>query len=160
MNKENIEIRFAREEELKQVNYLRKQVHELHCNGRPDVFKPNGWDAIRELEKVRFASKEGGVIVANNGQEIVGFAVVQFIHNPESAFWQENNFYHIEEFGVDEKHRRCGIATLLMNFMRQDAKDRGFEKIELNTWEFNESALRFYENLGFQTYRRDLQIRV
>jgi hypothetical protein len=33
-------IRFAEAGDLKRVNELRKQVNDLHVNGRPDVFKP------------------------------------------------------------------------------------------------------------------------
>ena len=33
-------IRFAKENELIQVNELRKQVNDLHVEGKPEVFKP------------------------------------------------------------------------------------------------------------------------
>ena len=33
-------IRFAREDELEQVNQLRRQVNDVHVQGRPDIFKP------------------------------------------------------------------------------------------------------------------------
>ena len=32
-------IRFAKKEELEIVNELRKQVNEIHCEGRPDIFR-------------------------------------------------------------------------------------------------------------------------
>ena len=51
-----------------------------------------------------------------------------------------------------------GIATLLIDFIKADALERGFKKLELNMWEFNESALAFYESVGFGTYRRDLEM--
>ena len=31
------------------------------------------------------------------------------------------------------------------------AKEKGFHRIELNMWEFNQDALAFYEAAGFQT---------
>ena len=33
-------IRFAKEDELERINVLRKQVNDLHVEGKPDVFKP------------------------------------------------------------------------------------------------------------------------
>ena len=33
-------IRFAQYEDLERINDLRKQVNNLHVDGRPDVFKP------------------------------------------------------------------------------------------------------------------------
>jgi len=158
MEEKTIMIRLAKEEELMQVNLLRKQVHELHYNGREDIFKSDGWEDIKDIIEVRFASEESNVIVACLEQEIVGFAIVQYIHKPESPFQRARDFCHIEEFGVDKDHRRRGIATQLTAFIKKDALDRGFSKVELNMWEFNESALRFYESVGFRTYRRDLEI--
>ncbi len=160
MEKENIAIRYAKQKELEQVNKLRKEVHELHCSGRADIFNSDSWNNIEEFINVRFSSDESGVIVAVKGDEIVGFATVQYIHKAESAFQQARSFYHIEEFGVDKEHRRRGIATRLMDFMRNDAVGRGFEKIELDMWEFNEGALRFYENIGFLTYRRHMELMI
>lgn len=44
-----------------------------------------------------------------------------------------------------------------MEFAKEDAKKRGFNRIELNMWEFNESALAFYESIGLKTYRRYME---
>ena len=32
-------VRYANYEEPEQINRLRKQVNELHCKGRPDIFR-------------------------------------------------------------------------------------------------------------------------
>lgn len=32
-------VRYARLEEMERVNELRKQVNELHCKGRPEIFR-------------------------------------------------------------------------------------------------------------------------
>ena len=41
-----MEIRFAREDELDRVNELRKQVNDLHVEGKPDVFKAGFTDEL------------------------------------------------------------------------------------------------------------------
>ena len=38
-------------------------------------------------------------------------------------------------------------------FCKQDAKNRGFDRLELDVWEFNEGAMKFYDSVGFKTYR-------
>lgn len=60
---------------------------------------------------------------------------------------------------MDEKFRRQGVGREIINFIRQDAKKRGLDRVELNMWEFNEGALAFYEAVGFKTYRRDMELR-
>lgn len=154
---ECFDVRYAKREELESVNKIRKQVNEVHVKGRPDVFREDGWQVIEPLVYKRFDEENSGVIVAAIEEEIVGFAVVQYIVRPESPFKKEQKFFHIEEFGVDENHRRKGIATALINFAKADAKERGFHRVELDMWEFNAGALAFYESVGFRTMRRYME---
>ena len=37
---------------------------------------------------------------------------------------------------------------------------KGFKRIELNMWDFNEDALKFYEAIGFNTYRRYMEMEI
>ena len=154
---ENVIVRYAKSEELESVNNIRKQVNEVHVKGRPDIFREDGWQFIEPFVYTRFDEENNGVIVAVIEDEIVGFAVVQYIVRPESPFNKERKFFHIEEFGVDENHRRKGIATAMIDFAKDDAKKRGFERIELDMWEFNDCALAFYESAGLKTYRRYME---
>lgn len=64
----------------------------------------------------------------------------------------------MEEFGVSPDYRRRGVATAMVEYMRADAKEKDFTKIELDMWKFNESALEFYESVGFKTYRRYMEM--
>ena len=154
---ENFIIRYAKREELENVNKIRKQVNEVHVKGRSDIFCENGWQFIEPFIYTRFDEENSRVIVADIEGEIVGFAVIQYIVKKESPFNKERRYLHIEEFGVDEKHRRKGIATAIINFSKEEAKQHGFYKIELDMWEFNDGALAFYECVGFKTYRRYLE---
>ena len=154
---ENVIVRYAKGEELESVNNIRKQVNEVHVKGRPDIFREDGWQFIEPFVYTRFDEETSGIIVAAIEDEIVGFAVVQYIERPESAYNKERKYFHIEEFGVDEKHRRKGIATAMIDFAKDDAKKRGFERIELDMWEFNDCALAFYESAGLKTYRRYME---
>jgi len=157
---EQLTVRYAKREELEQVNHIRWQVNDLHCKGRPDFFKSNAWEDIKDIVYERFEAEESGVVVACMGDEVVGMAVVQYIHREENPFRRAIDFYHVEEFCVDENHRGQHVATALVDFMKEDAAQRGFEKMELDMWEFNESALAFYENVGFGTYRRYMEMKV
>lgn len=154
---ENLIVRYAKREELESVNIIRKQVNEVHVNGRPDIFRADGWQLIEPFVYTRFDEENSGVIVAAIEEKIVGFAVVQYISRPESPFNKERKFLHIEEFGVEESHRRKGVATAIIDFIKEDAKKRGFKKIELDMWEFNDGALAFYESVGLKTFRRYME---
>lgn len=154
---ENLIVRYAKREELESVNKIRKQVNEVHVKGRPDIFREDGWQFIESFVYTRFDEENSGAIVAAIEDEIVGFAVVQYIVRPESPYNKERKYFHIEEFGVDENHRRKGIATAMIDFVKEDAKKRGFKRIELDMWEFNDGALAFYESVGLKTFRRYME---
>jgi ribosomal protein S18 acetylase RimI-like enzyme len=154
---ENLIIRYAEKEELEAVNKIRKQVNDVHVIGCSDVFRADGWQFIEPFVYKRFEEENSNVIVADIDGEIVGFAVIQYIVKPESPFGKERRYVHIEEFGVDKNHRRKGIATAIINFVKEDAKKHGVIRIELDVWEFNDGAMAFYESVGFNTVRRFME---
>ncbi len=155
-----IDIRHARREELERVNELRRQVNALHVQGRPGHFKPGFGPELQARLFEAFDSDHFGVIVAAEGAEILGFAVVQYVRRPEGPYTLPLDYYHVEEFGVDAAHRRRGVATALVAYMKADAKVRGFTRLDLDVWAFNDSALAFYEAAGFTTYRRYMELEV
>lgn len=151
-------VRFARQEDLERVNELRKEVNELHVSGRPDIFKRGFGEEIKNYIYDIWNAENKDILVAESDGIICGFACVQYVDRPENPYMKERKFYDIDEFGVDAKFRRQGVATELVEFAKADAKSKGFEKIELNMWDFNEDALAFYEAIGFKTYRRYMEL--
>ena len=151
-------IRFAEENELEQVNVLRKQVNVLHVAGKPEVFKPGFGPELRDFIFAIWKDPEQKIVVAEEDGVICGFAVIHHIFKAGSPFMKERDFLDIDEFCVDETHRRKGVATQMIEFIKDFAKEKGFHRIELNMWEFNESALAFYEAAGFETFRRYMEM--
>lgn len=150
-------VRFAERNDLDRVNELRSQVHQVHACGRPDIFKSGFGKELQEHILTVWEDEQKDIIVAERNGVICGFACVTMRTRPESPFFNERRFYDVEEFGVDEAFRRQGVGTELFAFIRKDAKKRGFDRVELNMWEFNEGALAFYEAVGFKTYRRYME---
>ena len=153
-------IRFAVDADLEAVNRLRKEVNDLHVAGRPDIFKPGFCDELRDYIYVIHNNPNMDIVVAEQDGIICGFACLQAIRRPENPFMFERCFLDIDEFCVSSAYRRQGIASEMIRFIRQVAKERGFRKLELNMWEFNGDALRFYEAAGFTTYRRYMEMEV
>ena len=153
-------VRFAREEDLERVNELRRQVNDLHVAGKPEVFKPGFCDELRDYLYVIWKNPLQKIVVAETDGIISGFAVLNHITRPENPFMYVRDYLDIDEFGVDEAFRRRGIASEIIRFVRDYAKEQGFSRIELNMWEFNSGALAFYEAAGFKTYRRYMEIPV
>ena len=158
MENERITVRPAASEELARVNEIRRYVNDVHVAGRPDTFRPG---FSRELEQIlykRFETENWNILVAVLDGQIIGFASVEYLDRPESPYNLARKMYHVEEFGVDPNFHRKGAASALVEYMKRDAAQRGYPRIELDMWEFNQGALAFYENVGFQTYRRYMEL--
>ena len=151
-------VRFAKETELDRINVLRKQVNDLHVKGKPEIFKPGFPKELSDHIYTIWNDPEQKIVVCERFGEICGFAVLHHIVRPETPFMFERDFLDVDEFCVDEAHRRTGVATEMIAFIRAYAKEQGFQRIELNMWEFNQDALAFYEAVGFSTYRRYMEM--
>ncbi|MBQ9324176.1 MAG: GNAT family N-acetyltransferase [Clostridia bacterium] len=153
-------IRFAKESDLASVNVIRRQVHALHASGEPDIFHPGFPDAIRDHIQTIFRDPNQRIVVAEQEGVLCGYAILHAITKPETAFSFARNYLDIDELGIDEAFRRRGIASEMLSFIKDFAKEQGFHRLELNMWEFNETALAFYEAAGFRTYRRYMEMKV
>lgn len=152
--------RFAEEKDLDKINELRKQVNDIHVEGRPDLFKPGFGDEIRDYAKVMMNNDNSDIIVVEREGVICGMACVECVDKPETPYSKGRRFYHVAEIAVDSNCRRQGVAKELFDFMVEDAKRRGIGRIELDVWEFNESAIEFYLAVGFKQTRRWMEFDV
>ena len=153
-------VRFAEEKDLDIINELRKQVNDIHVEGRPDLFKAGFGAEIRDFAKVIMSGENSDIIVAERNGIICGMVCVDYVNKPETPYSKARSFYHVQEIAVDANHRRQGVAKELLEFMIADAKKRKLGKIELDVWEFNDSAIEFYQAVGFRQTRRWMELDV
>jgi GNAT superfamily N-acetyltransferase len=86
------------------------------------------------------------VIIASLGAEPVGFAL--FFHN-YSTFLARPGLY-IEDLYVREAHRGKGIGRAMFAHVARLAQERRCGRLEWWVLDWNERAIRFYDNLGAQ----------
>ena len=149
-------VRFAVPEDAEKINVLRKEVNEIHVKGRPNHFKAGFPKELQDHVYMYLAGGFGYAAVDEADGQIIGMVMVDYIDRPESPYRYAERFAHIAEICVDEKHRRQGAGKRLLDFVKADAKAKGFSRIELDVWAFND-ALAFYEAEGFTVFRRYLE---
>jgi len=157
-----ITVRLAKKQDHPAVERLLRQIAQLHADLRPDVFRP----ASCKYDKKRYYGllrhRNTPVLIAQNERgEVLGYAMLlmKTIGRKHPVF-RPRRILYIDDLCVDEAARGQGIGTALMGAVRELARERGLERIELNVWERNEGAMRFYEQMGFQTQRRGLETEV
>jgi len=135
-------------------------VNDLHVNGRPDIFRPGFCRELREYLYQKFDAPGSKIIVVEKDGVLCGFAMLNHAQKPQSPYNPARDYLEIEEFGVDAAFRRMGVTTAMVNFCKMEAKRQNIARIELNMWEFNQSALAFYDEIGFSTFRRYMELDV
>lgn len=149
---EKIAIREAYITDAGEVYELLCIIATLHRNGRPDVF--NGLVSKYNIEqlKERFAKKDSGVFVAECNCRVVGYVFCD-IHQEG-----ECRSLYVDDLCVNPNMRRMGIGKMLMDKAKEYGKIKECNFLTLNVWEFNASALDFYENYGLKTRNRQMEI--
>lgn len=153
-------IRMATHADSAQVNVLRRQVNDLHALGKPEIFRYGFNVELQEHLFTYLDSADKAVLVVETADGIVGYACLEFVDRLETAYSHARRYLHVGEFGVDEKHRRQGIGRALFAGIQSLGVSRGYGRIELDVWSFNEDALRFYESIGFRSYRSYMEFNI
>jgi len=158
----NITVRPAKKEDHGAVERMLRQIAQLHADLRPENFRP----ASKKYDAQQFAAMLSDpkvpILVAQDEQgEVLGYAMLQVKSvGADHPILLARTFLYLDDLCVDEAARGRGVGTALMQGARELAKSRGIEKIELNVWECNRNAMRFYERLGFATQRRELELNI
>ena len=85
---------------------------------------------------IAVAASKGGTVVA-------GLAAYEL-----RKFEQERSEIYIYDLAVDEKYRRRGIATGLINKLREIAREKGAWVIYVQADHGDDPAIKLYESLG------------
>jgi GNAT superfamily N-acetyltransferase len=90
-----------------------------------------------------FKNQKFEVIVAEIEKTVIGMVLFY----PAYSTWKGKMMY-LEDFVVTPDWRGKGIGKLLLNAFLQKAKDRGCVQVKWQVLDWNEPAIRFYQQAG------------
>lgn len=151
-------IRRAVGDDCKKILKLLSEVEAIHQKGRPDIFRVNG-TKFTEDELVRmFADDATPIFVADVDGEVMGYAFCVLGEIKDSTMLLDAKTLHIEDVCVDENTRGTGIGGMILEYVLDFAKKTGIDRVDLDVWEFNNTARAFYEKHGFKVQKRRMDI--
>lgn len=132
------------------VSALMDELHQLHVEARPDVY--------RELQ-TRMSEKEYEQLIETDHRylyvaelpdqgEIVGYASAQLNVIQNVDLLKDRKMLYINEIIVGSKHRGLGTGKRLMQELIELGKEIQVDSVELTVSTFNTGAQAFYEQLG------------
>ena len=162
-------VRLATKSDLPAVLAIRRQVHMLHVNGRPDIYRmPENaaefdqtlLDSLKTPDMYVFVVDAATDALPSDtpSPQIVGYAVVQYKRFGALCLAKERTSAFIDEFGVDEAHRHHGYGRELMNAILAHAKKLHADDLTLNVWSFNKNAEAFYKSFGMTPKQQTLEL--
>ena len=135
---------------------LWREADALHHAALPHIFAPP-LDPARSPETIAaiLADPDQGLLVGQDGRKIVGLVHVTLRERRPPMV--PKRFAVVEAIVVAASHRGAGIGRNLMAAAHRWAGDRGAAEVWLDVWEFNSTAIGFYEALGYETVSRRMR---
>ncbi len=133
------------------------EIDALHRRHLPHMFrKSDGAACGRGVFLAWIDDDDVLLLVGELGEELVGFAQAVLREAPASPIFVPRRYAVVDSLFVQPGCQRRGIGRALMDSVQDWASAQGATAIELNVYEFNQTALSFYESLGYQTLSRKM----
>lgn len=140
-------IRIAEEKDYLQVEKLMKQVHDMHVELCPNIYKPE--EVIWSKEEFMELVTKEEVLVAVKEEKVVG--LLSYIFRIISGkIVVDRKVMFIESLVVDEKYRSRGIGRELLNRAKEIYKEKGCDSLELQVNAKNVKVWEMYKKYGFR----------
>ncbi len=155
-------VRLAGMNDLEALCRLYVEFHEFHVRGVPDrlmsLGEPDAYDCSEmypKLEKI-INNEDSAIFLAEVSGQPVGLAEVYVREDQPDPARVSRKYSYLQSLMVLEEFRRHGAGTRLLEGAEEWGKEKGATEMRLETWEFAEGPLEFYEHRGYRTLRRTL----
>ena len=150
----------VRKATINDYNILRELFDELdtfHRDNLPHLFqKTSGPVREQDYYSELIADKNTSLFVAELGEKLVGFVHAIIRDTPVIPIFVPRRYTIIDSILVKSEFQNHGIGRKLINVVQEWAITKGATSIELNVYEFNKTAISFYEKLGYHPYSRKM----
>ena len=150
-------LELAREQDFEDINRIALQVHELHVQWRPDLYRET--DCLFPADHLRECIREKNLFVAKEQSVILGFVLFR-IREMKGPGNVPRKILQLDSIGVEESLRNQGIGKQMMAELRVLAKAFGCTDIQLSVYPQNDEAVAFYQKCGFTIRNINMQTKV
>lgn len=144
-------IRRANERDIAGINKLLYQVHRIHAEGRPDIFRLGNKKYNDDELRAIISNDTTPIFVAvDDAEKVLGYAFCIYEETKNNPSLMDRKTVYIDDLCVDATERGQHIGTSLYDYVKDEAKREGCSAVTLNVWCLNEGAMRFYEKCGMK----------
>lgn len=150
-------IRRATQNDIPAIDRLLYQVHKVHSDLRPDLFKAGAKKYCDEELEAILMDTLRPVFVAEKDGRILGYAFCIHQQYTHSSNMMDVKTLYIDDLCVDESARGVQVGSCLYEFVLQYAREHKYYNVTLNVWAGNDRALKFYEKLGLKIQKLGME---
>jgi diamine N-acetyltransferase len=152
-----ISVRKATADDYNSLCELFDEVDALHRDNLPHMFqKPGGAAREQDYYSGLIADENVALLVAETGGKLVGFVHAIVRDTPAFPVFVPRRYAIVDGIVVKSGIQNHGMGRIIMDKMQEWATAKGATSMELHVYEFNETAISFYEKLGYQTFSRKM----
>lgn len=154
-------VRKARIDDYNTLCELFDEIDALHRHHLPHLFqKPNSAAREQDYLSEQITDEDIGLFVAEAGKELIGLVHAVIIETPDFPVFVPRRYASVNNIVVKAGFQNHGIGKLLIEKIQAWAVAKGATSLELNVYEFNETAIAFYEKVGFQSVSRKMSKKI
>ena len=152
-------VRPISEADYDDVIAMLTKIAALHHNGRPDIFYGSG-SKYRHEDLAALVSTAGYYIFILDTPDIpsAGYLFCQVRDTEAHGVCRPNRVLWVDDLFVKDEARRDGVGSALLAHAQTFAAKQQCDRVELNVWAFNESAIAFYKKNGLNVQRCIMEI--
>lgn len=143
----NINIRKAEKSDVPRIAELLSQVHAIHAELRPDIFR-KGSRKYNESEIEEMENNPAHIILVGEHEGKVYGYIMCDIQSYTGDCYIEHKTLYIDDICVDEEAHGLHVGSGLYEHAVELARKNGCYNVTLNVWKGNTNALEFYKHCG------------
>ena len=141
-----MQIRLVVETDYESVLRIMNQVQDIHVELRPDIYKEN--KEIITKEEFLEALEGDTFYVAEDGEKVIGIMGLTYRHI-ESSSHVTRDVIFVDSMAVDEPYRGTGVGHAFFDKLKELAREKHSDGIELQVNARNKQAYEMYAKYGF-----------
>ena len=142
-----MKIRKAKKEDMKDIQDLRYLLAKHEKSLGLNIAVPEwGYTEVGKKDLEYFLNEQY-IYVAEENEKIVGFITAEIF---KKKAWYTVQLGSINNIFVLEEYRNQGIGKALIKTVIDALKEVGITNVQLDTYNKNDKAIKFYEGLGFE----------
>jgi GNAT superfamily N-acetyltransferase len=136
---------------------MNRHVHGIHVEHRPDIYTIPSLEDLTEMFGNLLDQKTARIFIAELDDECVGYAGATLHQPAPTLLTHADSLIALDQLSVAPLGRRHGVATALLEAVRNAGREAGCRRLLTDVWDFNEDALSFYKAAGFLPMKHRLE---